>query len=158
MIKIDLEHNISSLKIPELRVDPNSTILALKENIQKRYGSEPNYVRLALKNKKGDLVTQMEEDMRTLNFYGVENGMIVHITDLNPASIHKEIENTNQIEKYTISEEAYNALDENFRKWKQNFLAENPQVYSGTGQPELCDPNYLKSIADTLQVGQRCQL
>jgi len=39
----------------------------------------------------------MEEDMRSLNFYGVENGMIVYITDLNPNSIHKEIENTNQI-------------------------------------------------------------
>jgi len=45
----------------------------------------------------------MDENMRSLNFYGVENGMIVYITDLNPNSIHKEIENTNQIEKYTIS-------------------------------------------------------
>jgi hypothetical protein len=59
MIKIDLEHNLSSLKIPELRVDPNSTILALKENIEKRYGSEVHYVRLALKNKKGEVITQM---------------------------------------------------------------------------------------------------
>ena len=33
MIKIDLEHNLSSLRIPELRVDPQMTILALKENI-----------------------------------------------------------------------------------------------------------------------------
>ena len=73
--------------------------------------------------------------MRTLNFYGVQNGMIVLINDLNPVSIHKEIENINQVEKYTMSEEAYNALDENFRKWKQNFLAENPQVYLGTGHP-----------------------
>ena len=48
-------------------------------------------------NKKGDTITQMEEDMRTLNFYGVENGMVVHINDLNPTSIHKEIENTSQI-------------------------------------------------------------
>jgi len=30
MIKINLEHSLSSLKIPELRVDPHSTILALK--------------------------------------------------------------------------------------------------------------------------------
>lgn len=37
--------------------------------------------------------------------------MIVHINDLNPASIHKEIENVNQVEKYTMSEESYNALD-----------------------------------------------
>lgn len=32
-IKINLEHNLSSLRIPELKVDPNMTILALKENI-----------------------------------------------------------------------------------------------------------------------------
>ena len=32
-IKVNLEHNLSSLKIPELKVDPNITILALKENI-----------------------------------------------------------------------------------------------------------------------------
>lgn len=29
--------------------------------------------------------------MRSLNFYGVETGMIIYISDLNPNSIHKEI-------------------------------------------------------------------
>lgn len=42
--------------------------------------------------------------MRTLDFYGVQNEMIVSITDLNPASILKEIENSNQVEKYIMSE------------------------------------------------------
>ena len=50
-IKINLEHNLSSLKIPELKVDPEMTILALKEAIERRYGSEPPYVKLTLKNK-----------------------------------------------------------------------------------------------------------
>ena len=50
-IKINLEHNLSSLKIPELKVDPEMTILALKENIERRYGSEPNYIKLTLKSK-----------------------------------------------------------------------------------------------------------
>ena len=128
MIKIDLEHNLTSLKIPELRVDPQCTILALKENIEKRYGSEPPYVRLTLKSKEGNVLTQMEEDMRTLDFYGVEDKMVVSISDLNPASILKEIENSNQVEKYTMSEETYEALPENFRKWKHQFLVENPQI------------------------------
>lgn len=91
MIKIDLEHNLSSLRIPELRVDPHSTILALKENIQKRYGSEPPYIRLTLKTKKGEVVTQLDEELRTLDFYGVQNGMIIQVNDLNPNSILKEI-------------------------------------------------------------------
>lgn len=29
-IKINLEHNLSSLKIPELKLDPSITVLALK--------------------------------------------------------------------------------------------------------------------------------
>lgn len=30
LVKINLEHNLSSLKIPELKVNPQMTILALK--------------------------------------------------------------------------------------------------------------------------------
>lgn len=65
------------------------TILALKESIERRYGSEPNYVKLSLKNKDGTIVTNMEEDMRSLDFYGVKPDMTIHIMDLNPNSIHK---------------------------------------------------------------------
>ena len=75
----------------------------------------------------------MEEDMRTLDFYGVEDKMVVSISDLNPASILKEIENSNQVEKYTMSEETYEALPENFRKWKHQFLVENPQITNSLG-------------------------
>lgn len=49
----------------------------------------------------------MDEELRSLDFYGVQNGMIVSIQDLNPSSILKEIENNAQIEKYVMSEEAY---------------------------------------------------
>jgi hypothetical protein len=89
MIKVDLEHNLSALRIPELRLDPQSTILALKENVEKRYGSEPPYVRFVLKSKKGEAITPMDEDLRTLDFYGVQNGMIISVIDLNPNSILK---------------------------------------------------------------------
>lgn len=101
----------------------------------------------------------MEEDLRTLDFYGVQNGMTVFIYDLNPNSIHKEIENEGQIQKYTMSEETYNQLPENFRKWKHNFLVENPSIKNSlTGQTQICDPDYLKSLAETMQPGLRCQL
>lgn len=87
-------------------------------------------MRLTLKNKNGDVVTAIDEDMRTLDFYGIQAGMIVSITDLNPASILKEIENNNQVDKYVMSEETYENLPENFRKWKHSFLVENPQIKS----------------------------
>ena len=84
-----MEHNLSSLKIPELKIKPEITVLALKENIERRYGSESNYIKLALKSKNGEFITNIEEEMRSLDFYGVESGMIISIMDLNPNSIHK---------------------------------------------------------------------
>jgi len=104
-------------------------------------------------------VTAMDEDMRSLDFFGVESGMIIAITDLNPTSILKEIENTGQIEKYVMSEETYSQLPENFRKWKHDFLVENPQIkatFSGT--TEICHPDYMMAVAQTLSPGMRCQL
>jgi len=56
-----------------------------------------------LKTKKGEVVTQLEEDLRTLDFYGVQNGMIIAVMDLNPNSILKEIEGNTQVEKYVMS-------------------------------------------------------
>ncbi len=48
--------------------------------------------------------------------------MIVQVIDLNPNSIHKEIENVGQVQKYVMSEETYEKLPENFRKWKAKFI------------------------------------
>ncbi len=119
LIKVNLTHNISSSKIPEVRYDVHQTVLSVKENIEKRYGSDVKFMKLVLKDEKGTVITSMEEENRTLAFYGVNNGNILHVVDMNPNSIHKEIEDLASIEKYTISEEDYNKLSENFRKWKK---------------------------------------
>jgi hypothetical protein len=78
----------------------------------------------------------LDEELRTLDFYGVQTGMIIQVNDLNPNSILKEIESNTQVEKYVMSEETYNLLPETFRKWKHAFLLENPQVkQSLSGHP-----------------------
>ncbi len=159
MIKIDLEHNISDLKIPELRVDPKMTLLALKDQVEKRYGSEPNYVRFTLKTKKDEVVTEMEEEFRTLDFYGVKEGMVIRVTDLNPNSIHNEISNTGLIEKYVMSEETYEKRSDTFRKWKHAYLIDNPHaIHSAGGKPEISDPEYMKELSETMSVYMRCRM
>ena len=38
-------------------------------------------------------------------------------------------------------------------------MEENPQIKNPlTNQIEICDPDYLKTLAETMHVGQRCQL
>jgi tubulin-folding cofactor B len=90
-IKLSIEHNISSMKVIEARYDLNQIILAVKENIEMRYGSVASFVKLQLKDIKGNLVAEMNEDHRTLGSYGAQTDMVLHVIDLNPNSILKEI-------------------------------------------------------------------
>ena len=52
----------------------------------------------------------MSEDDRTLGYYCPQEGYNIHIIDLNPNSITKELEDLSQIEKYKMSNEDYDKL------------------------------------------------
>jgi Ubiquitin-like domain len=76
-------------------------------------------MRLVLRDNKAKDITAMDEDFRTLAFYGVVSDHIIYVIDLNPNSIHKMIEDLSSVEKFQISEADYDKLPDNFRKWKQ---------------------------------------
>ena len=88
-IKLGIEHNISSSKVLEARFDLNQTILAVKENVEARYGSIVPYMRLQLKDAKNKHVADLEDDHKTLGQYGAETGMCLFVIDTNPNSILK---------------------------------------------------------------------
>jgi hypothetical protein len=60
-----------------------------------------------------------------------------------------------------ISEEDYEKLPENFRKWKKEMMKNNPQVLEqkqsvlATNQ---LDPDYLSELASTISIGSRCKI
>ena len=60
-IWVSLEHNISSTKIIEAYYDLGQTILSVKENIEKRYGSLASMMKLTLKDAQGMIVCNMED-------------------------------------------------------------------------------------------------
>lgn len=120
-------------------------------------------MRLVLKNDKGVVISSMEEDNRTLAFYGAENGHIILVMDLNPNSIHKEIEDLASIQKYMISEEDYEKLPENFRKWKKQLLEKNPGLFeqiANVNKPNVAgdSEDYMKNLAECVKEGSRCKL
>ena len=45
--------------------------------------------------------------------------------DLNPNSVLKDLEDVSKVEKYNISEEDYDKLPDNFRKFKQKLIESN---------------------------------
>jgi tubulin-specific chaperone B len=144
-IKLGIEHNLTSLKVIEARFDFNQTILSVKENIESRFGSVVSYTQLQLKDPKGNLVANLSEDMNTLGFYGAQSGMVLHVTDSNPNSILKQIESMEGVEKYVMSEEDYDKLPVNFRKWKENIIKNYPEMLEQKKvvKTKEMDPDYL---------------
>lgn len=49
-IKLGLCHNISDLKMPEIRFDLDQTIASVKNSIEKRYGTKPETMELVLQD------------------------------------------------------------------------------------------------------------
>jgi tubulin-folding cofactor B len=118
------------------------------------------YLKLQLKTPKGELVAELADDMRPLGFYGAETGMVLYVNDLNPGSIHKQIESFEGVEKYVMSEADYEKLPENFRKWKQEQLKKYPELLKqaqNVVKTEQYDPDYLSELASSIQFGSRCR-
>ena len=63
----------------------------------------------------------MDND-KMLGFYSPKDGYWIHILDLNPHSVLKDLEDVSQVEKFEISEEDYDKLPDNFRKFKQKVI------------------------------------
>jgi hypothetical protein len=88
-IWVSLEHNISSTKILEAYYDLGQTVLSVKENIEKRYGSLASMMKLTLKDAQGMIICNLDDESKTLGEYDAKNGFIIYVIDLNPFSIHK---------------------------------------------------------------------
>ncbi|EPS70893.1 hypothetical protein M569_03866, partial [Genlisea aurea] len=85
-----------------------------------------------------------------LGFYSPRDGYRIHIVDLDPLSVTSGgwLEDTSLVEKYKISDEAYNKRDGTFRKFKEKL-----------GQQQVKFPdNYMEDLCSTIKVGDRCQV
>ena len=84
---------------------------------------------LVLKTIDGTNLHVMENDYATLGSYGIENDHIIHCIDTDPNSILKGLEDLSQIEKYVISDEDYDKLPMNVRKFKKLLKQNNPELF-----------------------------
>ena len=72
----------------------------------------------------------MSNDNASLESYGAITGFSIHCTDSDPSEILLNFDDTSQVEKYTISNEDYYKRENNFKKFKQKMLAQNPNFMS----------------------------
>jgi tubulin-folding cofactor B len=75
----------------EVRLDLSMTVFQVKLQVEKRYGSDANFVSLTLKDKSGNVVHRMNNDGAIFGTYQPRDGYIIHVTDSNPNSVLKGI-------------------------------------------------------------------
>jgi len=94
---------------------------------------------------------------------------MLHIIDMDPSSVSANgwLEDTSKVEKYEISDEAYNQRENTFRKYKQDKLKDDPAwsvqkemaMRRGEYVPpaKVEDPEHMADEASAINVGDRCE-
>ena len=109
--------------LPELRMDLNWTIMKVKEFLERKFGSNPQDMRLQLQNLQAQPVAQMMDNDKTLGEYNPQEGYTVHVIDESGQNLNNQFNDVSQVEKYKISEQAYAQRDDTFRAFKARMQA-----------------------------------
>ena len=119
-----------------------------------RFGSSASFMMLKLFDESGSVVASMLDNDAQLGSFNPQDYYTIHIIDLDPSTIN--LDNLEDVPKYKISEEAYNALDVNVRKFKEEKIKTHPDLMK-PNKPSI-DDEFQADLANEIVVGQRCQV
>lgn len=139
----------------DVRFSPEMTVESVKEKLWKKCGTSVDSMRIELYDDVGVKVCELNDNFRPLGFYSPQTRFRLHIIDLDPSSVSSGgwLEDTSLVEKYTISEEAYDKLDCNFRKFKEKIVSQSTSV----PENKLSD-KYMEDLCKNIKLGDRCEV
>ncbi|CAL9768994.1 unnamed protein product [Musa acuminata subsp. burmannicoides] len=139
----------------DVRFSLEMTVESVKEKLWKKCGTTVDSMVLELYDDCGSKVCDLSDATRPFGFYSPQDGYRLHIIDLDPSSVTSGgwLEDTSLVEKYTISEDAYNKLDNNFRKFKEKMVSQNPMA-----KENKLSENYMEDLCANIKVGDRCEV
>lgn len=158
MINVVISSTVSSFGA-ERRFPTDCTVFILKGKLELITGSTSQFMNLELYDKENKLICKLDDDEKTLGFYGIDNGMRIHVIDTDPSKKAGEFEDVSKVEKYEISNEDYDKKADSVRNFmKQNklgkFSEEAQNVEERAKQKELAEEERSKSM----KIGDRCEV
>ncbi|KAL5730151.1 hypothetical protein ACHQM5_003009 [Ranunculus cassubicifolius] len=138
----------------DVRFSLQTTVESIKDKLWKKSGTSVDSMRLVLYDDFGSKVADLNEHLKPLGFYSPHDGYRVHIMDLDPSSVTSGgwLDNTSLVEKYTISDEAYDKLDGTFRKYKEKLAAQYPYILETKASDKY------RGLCANVKVGDRCEV
>ncbi|XP_026453772.1 tubulin-folding cofactor B-like isoform X1 [Papaver somniferum] len=139
----------------DVRFSLQMTVESVKEKLWKKSGTSVDSMSLELFDDTGAKVSDLNDNSKPFGFYSLHDGYRLNILDLDPSSVTAGgwLEDTSLVEKYSISEEAYDKLGGTFRKYKEKFASQNPSVVEN----KITD-NYMEDLCANIKVGDRCEV
>ncbi|KAI9082053.1 hypothetical protein K1719_035978 [Acacia pycnantha] len=139
----------------DIRFSQQMSVESVKEKLWKKCGTSVNSMHLELYDDSNYKISDLTDNSRPLGFYSPLDGFRLHVIDLDPSSVTSGgwLEDTSLVEKYTISEEAYNKREGTFRKFKERLSSRNPS----TAAAKIPDTS-MESLCSNIKVGSRCEV
>ncbi|KAG0488051.1 hypothetical protein HPP92_006600 [Vanilla planifolia] len=139
----------------DVRFSLEMSVEAVKEKLWKKCGTSVGSMLLELYDDAGSKICDLCDNGGSLGFYSPLDGYHINIIDVDPSSVSSGgwLEDTSLVEKYKISEDSYNKLDVNFRKFKEKILLQNAMT-----QENKLSENYMEEFCKNIKVGDRCEI
>ncbi|XP_054795197.1 tubulin-folding cofactor B-like [Prosopis cineraria] len=139
----------------DIRFSQQMSVESVKEKLWKKCGTSVNSMQLELDDDTNYKISDLADNSRPLGFYSPLNGFRLHVIDLDPSSVTSGgwLEDTSLVEKYTISEEAYNKRQGTFRKFKEKLSSQNQSAVAA----KVPDTS-VEGLCSNIKVGSRCEV
>lgn len=126
-MQLNATHSNLKQYVMELRLDLHTSIAEVKRKLYTHNGTSIAHMELHLRDG-GQTIAIMADDARPLGYYGARNGMEVHVVDTDPHSLSRNggLDDVTQIEKFRMTDEAYDARPNTLRAFKKKKQAEDP--------------------------------
>lgn len=128
IVCLTITHNLLKMQMLDIRLDLHATIEQVRHKVYSHCGTSPEHMQLLLLDSNNSLLARLDDDRKMLGYYNVHSGMHLRVIDTNPFSLAKAggLENASLVEKYKISEDAYNKRENTVRAYKRAQLAKDP--------------------------------
>ncbi|PUZ49668.1 hypothetical protein GQ55_7G344200 [Panicum hallii var. hallii] len=148
-------HSNLSTFAADIRVSQQTTVEALKDKLWRKTGTAVASMRLQLRDDTGAKIADLDDDAAPLAAYGPYNGYRIHVLDLDPSSLTSGgwLEDTSLVDKYKMSDEAYDKLHTNFRKFKEKMAPKN-----STSEDKEQSEKHMEELCSKIKVGDRCEV
>lgn len=127
VVAVLLTHSNLDAKHLDIRLDLHNKIEDVKEKLRTHIGTPVLHQRLILRNQGRD-ICEMGDNSKMLGFYSVESGMEIHVIDTDPFSLSRNggLTDTSLVEKYRLSDEAYEKRSGTMREFIREQRKKDP--------------------------------